>query len=93
VPEIDGRVVDTGTYDDGGGGGGGGGGGAGAAFDTVTVTVEDPVRLPFVEYAFAVSWWVPLASAVVFNPPATPLYSQGATCSVHLTVPSTAKST
>jgi hypothetical protein len=72
---------------------GGGGAGTGAAFETVTVTVEEPVALPFFEYAFAVSWCMPSGSRVVFSPPATPLYSQGATCSVHLTLPSMAKST
>ena len=52
VPEIDGRAVDVGG--DGLGGGGGGGAG-GVAFETVTVTVEEPAALPLFENAFAVS--------------------------------------
>ena len=54
VPEIDGSVVDVGGVGVGGGGGGGGGGGA-AAFATFTETAEEPVALPFLEKAFAVS--------------------------------------
>ena len=54
VPETDGRVADVGG-DEGFGGGGGGGGGGAEAFETLTVTVEEPVVLPFFENAFAVS--------------------------------------
>jgi hypothetical protein len=68
VPEIDGGADDV-----GGCGGGGGAGGAGAVFETLIVTVDVPVDLPFFEYALAVNWCVPSESVVVFRPPATPL--------------------
>jgi len=56
VPEIDGSVVDVGGVGFGGGGGGGSGGGGGAAaFATFIAIAEEPVALPFLEKAFAVS--------------------------------------
>src|SRR6185295_3566031 len=39
----------------------------GGAFDTVTVTVAEVVRLPAASRALAVSWCEPLATAVVFQ--------------------------